>query len=411
MVNKLKSKVGFILGGMVVIAVLGLFLCYYYLAPNSYLAIDVNPSIEFKTNRLNQVVSINPVNDDAKNLLAGYELKDKHIEKVIQDIVDRMVLTGYLTPEKDNMILITVEDKNTSLNLLNNVKEDLVNTLSDRKLEVEVMEQSIDITADDIQEAHNNNISAGKLAIINKIMKFDKSITVEELSEVSILDMIAYANLYNIELDDLLDDFDDVEDYVFEDNFDKEDTLKQDSTHKGDSLKISEGKLKDSKYVRDVSIDSEDDSDEESYNDNQDEDYEYDDDQDKDYDDDDDDDRSDAKYHDHNKIKDVNDYKDIKDRADITDKEEDDVYEDTDDNEDEDDKDVKDDKDDEDDEDNKDDEGDSDEYGDSAAKQGENKDSNHIVDQDDDDERDDEEEQEDDQDHDDDDDGDEKEED
>lgn len=402
MVNKIKSKVGFILGGMVAIAVLGLFLCYYYLAPNSYLAIDVNPSIEFKTNRLNQVVSINPVNDDAKNLLAGYELKDKHIEKVIQDIVDRMVLTGYLTPEKDNMILITVENKNTSLNLLNDVKEDLMNTLSDRKLEVEVMEQSIDITADVIQEAHNNNISAGKLAIINKIMKFDKSITVEELSEVSILDMIAYANLYDIELDELLDDFDDVEDYVFEDNIDKEDTLKQDSTHKVDSIKISEGKLKDSKYVRDVSIDPEDDSDEESYNDNQDEDYEY---------DDDDDDRSDAKYHDHNKIKDVNDYKDIKDRADITDKEDDDDYEDTEDNDDNDDEDDKDNKDDKDDKDDEDDEGDSDEYRDRAAKQGENKDSDHIVDQDDDDERDDEEEQEDDQDHDNDDDGDEKEED
>lgn len=326
MVNKLKSKAGFIIGGMVAIAALGLFLCYYYLAPNSYLAIDVNPSIEFKTNRLNQVVSINPVNDDAKNLLTGYELKDKHIEKVIQDIVDRMVLTGYLTPGKDNMILITVEDKNTSLNLLKDVKEDLQSSLSDRKIEAEVMEQSITITTDDILEAHNNNISAGKLAIINKIMKFDKSITVEELSEVSILDMIAYADLYDIELDDLIDDFDDVEEYVFDNSFDNKDTLKEDSIQKGDSIKISEDNRKDSNYVHDDVKDRDDDRDDE---DNQADEY--------DDDDNDDDNRSVSISSESNKLNDVNNYKQTKDRTDITDKDDEDDYEDTDDIDDKDD--------------------------------------------------------------------------
>ena len=55
---------------------------------------DVNPSIEIKSNRLNKVVEINPLNEDAKNLLKDFKHKDKSLQKTIEDLADLMVLKG-----------------------------------------------------------------------------------------------------------------------------------------------------------------------------------------------------------------------------------------------------------------------------------------------------------------------------
>ena len=47
---------------------------FYFLAPSGYIALDLNPSIEIRTNRLDQVVSVKAVNEDAKRLLADYKV-------------------------------------------------------------------------------------------------------------------------------------------------------------------------------------------------------------------------------------------------------------------------------------------------------------------------------------------------
>lgn len=49
--------------------------------PAYTLTMDINPSIEIKANRLDKVVEINPLNDDARELLSEFSHRDKNLKK------------------------------------------------------------------------------------------------------------------------------------------------------------------------------------------------------------------------------------------------------------------------------------------------------------------------------------------
>ena len=69
---------------------------FYFLAPSGYIALDLNPSIEIRTNRLDQVVSVKAVNEDAKRLLADYKLTDHDpVSYTHLDVYKRQAFMSY----------------------------------------------------------------------------------------------------------------------------------------------------------------------------------------------------------------------------------------------------------------------------------------------------------------------------
>lgn len=191
-------------GIMLALLVIGAFIWGYFTVPSNYISLDVNPSIEIQTNRLNQVVSINPVNEDAKQVMAGYQLTDKNLEVVIKNIVDRMILNGYLAPDKDNQILITTDNKNATAELEKNINGIISTYLEEKQLNANLLQQSIKVETNSIEIAHENSISAGKMVLIEKLVHTDPTLTTEELSKLRISDLTALAKAKNINLDGLI---------------------------------------------------------------------------------------------------------------------------------------------------------------------------------------------------------------
>ena len=222
-----KRNLALPLGIISALLAFGVLFGIYFMAPSNYLAIDVNPSIEIHTNRLDKVTSINPVNEDAIQLMAGYELTDKNLETVIKNIVDRMILNGYLAPAKDNQILITTEDKNTSAQLSEDVDTIILTYLQEKQLVAYVLQQNIEISTQSLNDAHENYVSAGKMAIINKIIENGSSLTVAELSLERISTLVTMAEEKNIDLTGLVQENDN--------QVDVEDVNEEDSQNDGDS--------------------------------------------------------------------------------------------------------------------------------------------------------------------------------
>ena len=193
-------------GILLALLVAGATLWGYLTMPSNYLSLDVNPSIEIQTNRLNQVVAVNPVNDDAKQIMSGYQLTDKNLEVVIKNIVDRMILNGYIAPDKDNQILITTDNKNAMADLEKNANKIITAYLEEKQLNASSMVQKIDVEATTIKVAHENGVSAGKMALIEKLTQSDSTLKLEDLSALRISDLIALANSKNIKLDILSGD-------------------------------------------------------------------------------------------------------------------------------------------------------------------------------------------------------------
>jgi hypothetical protein len=197
-----KKKLIPVIGLSTIILAICIFAGVYYLSPSNYFSLDVNPSIELRTNRLNQVVAINPINADAQEIMKGYELTDKNLETVIKNIIDRMILFGYLSPEQDNKILVTTDDNNSINVLSDEVNSIITGYLKERQLVGESIQQTVSTTEDEIQAAYAYNSSVGKMRLIEKLTENDSSLKSEDLAGMRISDLFAMAAQRGITLTD-----------------------------------------------------------------------------------------------------------------------------------------------------------------------------------------------------------------
>ena len=201
-----------ILAGAAVLAVAAAALAYYLLAPSGYLSLDVNPSIEIRTNRLDQVVAVTGANEDGKALLEGYRLTDRDLDDVIEDLVDRMILQGYLGDGKTNDVLITVDDDTVSAKTLDRVNAKVEDYVAYRNLTANVLSQKIDVSDDLLETASQHHVSAGKMAVIDRLVQRDSSLSPEDFADIRISDLVSYAKEKNISLELLEDRLDDLAD-------------------------------------------------------------------------------------------------------------------------------------------------------------------------------------------------------
>ena len=78
----------------------------------SYLAIDINPSMELVL-KDELAVSVKACNDDAAVLLSGEDFTDMTVEEVSESIVVLAEELGYLTEENDAVKITVVSDDET----------------------------------------------------------------------------------------------------------------------------------------------------------------------------------------------------------------------------------------------------------------------------------------------------------
>lgn len=194
-------------------------------APANTLTVDVNPSIELTTNRLDKVVEINPLNDDARSLLDGYTPSDRDLDDVVNDLVDRMILKGYITGGQDNVVMISVQDEESDQKLVDRVNKAIAVYLENKQIEATIVNKKLDMA----REALNKDgVSSGKLAVVEALMRSDDTLSKETLADMKISELVALAKDLNIKPSTLFeavldgdDDFDDFDlDDVLDDDFD-----------------------------------------------------------------------------------------------------------------------------------------------------------------------------------------------
>ncbi|MBV1759204.1 MAG: PepSY domain-containing protein, partial [Dethiosulfatibacter sp.] len=182
-----KTVLGSLVIGMMAVS-LGVFI--FFTTPANTLTMDVNPSIEITTNRLNNVLSVEPINQDAKDFLENFKIRDKNLENVVNDLVDRMILTGYISGGKDNLVMLAVKDDNADPLLLDKVNTLIAAFLENKQIEAKVFNQTIAQNDANKNIASDYEISEGKLELMNKIVDKDDKVTIELLTSASLQTLI-----------------------------------------------------------------------------------------------------------------------------------------------------------------------------------------------------------------------------
>ncbi|MEG0751882.1 MAG: hypothetical protein RR998_08860 [Oscillospiraceae bacterium] len=184
----------------------------YLLYPSRYIILDVNPSIGIEMNRLNRVSAVNAVNEDAKVLLNDFEITDSGIKPVMEQLVTRMVESGYLSAESKNDVLLTGYEGSVSQQALQQVGHDLEDTLDKQHLAAKILTQTITSDVANAESAAQHDISEGKMAVIEKLLHENTALTLDDLANARISDLVAYSKESNIPLEELEDRLEDLQD-------------------------------------------------------------------------------------------------------------------------------------------------------------------------------------------------------
>lgn len=94
----------------------------------SYVTLDVNPSIEYTLNRLNRVIAVTALNDDASDVvesLSSSGITMSTLEDAIDITIDELQSRGYLTDDEGAVLIDIVSDNE---NVQQSLQEDVSST-------------------------------------------------------------------------------------------------------------------------------------------------------------------------------------------------------------------------------------------------------------------------------------------
>lgn len=175
--NKKFIWLGSVCTAVFCLLILGGFYYNNHYVIQNVIGIDVNPSLELKVNKQNEVREVVANNDDAKKVLQDMDLVGSDMNVAVNALIGSMVQLGYLD-DLSNSILISVDGKNSEalrVELLNNLN------IGDS---YSVVSQEINDNYTDL--ATEYNISEGKVQLINQVIANNPLHTFDELAGLSI---------------------------------------------------------------------------------------------------------------------------------------------------------------------------------------------------------------------------------
>ncbi len=185
--NKKRWAITITTGTIILMALMITFLKW----PSYVFTLDINPSLEITTNRMGQFVDVKGLNDDGREFLEDYEVKDRNLEDAINDLIDRMILTGYISGGEDNVVMISVNNDELDKAYLEKVNTAIAAYLENKQLEYLILNQGFD---DEFDDSDYQDMSKGKATIVQKIINQDSELSAEELANVSLKDLLIIAD-------------------------------------------------------------------------------------------------------------------------------------------------------------------------------------------------------------------------
>lgn len=183
------KKINLILSFIVLLAAMTLLVGCQEAAEgsNSYVTLDINPSIELIVSPKNKVLYANPLNEDAEILLANLDLKGMDLEDAVDLIIETAIELGYISVDEstESLVLVSTVSKDEALKerIHNKVKQHLNQAFEKRGMLGKAKDK--DFNPDFILEAETYGVTPGHLFIAKKLVELKDTLTLEEVLEMS----------------------------------------------------------------------------------------------------------------------------------------------------------------------------------------------------------------------------------
>lgn len=160
----------------------------------SVISLDVNPSIELRVNRDEKVLSCTALNEEAKEALAemggGTDLEGAKLEVAVNAVVGALVRHGYLDG-LSSAILVSVEDKDQAraARMEEELRSIVSGFLQAEAPNAAVLSQNLEVNADLDRRAQESNISVGKAALVDQVLRANGTLTFQEAAALTVAEL------------------------------------------------------------------------------------------------------------------------------------------------------------------------------------------------------------------------------
>ncbi|MDO4316332.1 MAG: PepSY domain-containing protein [Oscillospiraceae bacterium] len=153
----------------------------------SVVSLDVNPSIQLQVNQREKVLSAQALNEDARVILEGMDLRDTQLNVAVNAIVGSLLQHGYLD-RLSSAILISVEDSDAqrAVRLETALTAEVDAALQNASAGAAVLSQVVTYDAGLEPQAQANSISVGKAALIRRVQELNGQLAFEALAALSV---------------------------------------------------------------------------------------------------------------------------------------------------------------------------------------------------------------------------------
>lgn len=185
------AKVTMVAAIALVFMALGGGLVYGFAVPQSYVSLDINPSIELEINLFNQVIKANGLNDDGTKVLQEISVNNKNIDKALEMIVGQLELDGYLATELNNTIFLAVySDNDKKANEIMEAAKETVSTILD-DAGVSIKVKGSIVNDDILADAREIGATAGKLELAEIYMEVsDDDADIDDLLDMTVEELL-----------------------------------------------------------------------------------------------------------------------------------------------------------------------------------------------------------------------------
>ncbi len=173
-------------------------------AAETYVSIDINPSIEFIVDENDVITSYNLLNEDAEIICVDVDFIGMTIEEASELFVQLAAEAGYIdVSSDDNAVLITViGDDETELEtqltaeLQERIRERLMHFMAVNAINAQVLTE--DFTSEDlIAQAEELGVSPGKLQLVLLAQTYDEELLLEDGLAMPVRDLMAIVREYH----------------------------------------------------------------------------------------------------------------------------------------------------------------------------------------------------------------------
>lgn len=176
-------------------------------AVDSTISLDVNPSIEIKTNAKDRVLSVDALNEDAKTVIGDMDFTNTDLDVTINALIGALLRHGYIDEYK-NSILLSVDNRDMEKSEAMRVKllEEINSILKQDGIDPAVLSRVARHDADIEDLAERYGISEAKADLIEDIIEGKSWYSFEDLANLTINELNLLANSPAVELSNILSD-------------------------------------------------------------------------------------------------------------------------------------------------------------------------------------------------------------